>query len=474
MNTVVYQENNQPAQISNVVYDDIYVGQTATQTRTLSAADIQAFAIVSGDMNPAHMDPEYAGHTLFHGVIAHGMWGGALISTVLGTQLPGPGTIYLEQQLRFSKPVRIGDTLTISATVIAKEDEKKRVTLDCQIMNQFGEKVVSGNALVIAPAERVSRPRTQLQTMAMFDLGVRQRHLVDSVRDLSAVRCAVVHPCDVESLKGAVDAVSHGLIIPVIIAPLVKLQVLAQEANLDLSGMELIDVVHSHAAADKAVELAAEGKVEALMKGSLHTDELMGAVVRCLTLRTKRRLSHIFHLDVPMYHKVLLLTDAALNIAPDLMGKADILQNAINFAIALNITEPKVALLSAVETVSPKIISTIDAAALCKMVDRKQITGGIVDGPLAFDNAISANAARIKGIDSVVAGDVDILMVPDIESGNMLAKQFEYLSGASTCGVVVGARVPIALTSRSQGSASRVASAALVKLLAHHYRTVAP
>jgi len=474
MNDPIYPVNNDQESISNVVYDDITIGQKASQTRTLTQADIQAFASISGDVNPAHLDKEYAEHTLFHGVIAHGMWGGALISTILGTRLPGPGTIYLEQNLHFVKPVRIGDTLTISATVITKDDEKKRVTLDCEIVNQHGVKVVFGNALVIAPTERVTRPRTELPTMALFDLGARQKALVDSVSALPAIRCAVVHPCDADSLQGAIDAAKQGLIIPVLVAPKDKLLAVAGAADLDLSGVEIVDVAHSHAAAEKAVELAATGQVEALMKGSLHTDELMSAVVHCAGLKTKFRLSHVFHLDVPMYHKVLLLTDAALNIAPTLLEKADILQNVIHLAQALKIMQPKVAILSAVETVNPKIASTIDAAALCKMVERKQIIGAIVDGPLAFDNAISAEAARIKGIISSVAGDVDILMVPDLESGNMLAKQFEYLAGAATCGVVLGARVPIALTSRADGPSSRVASAALVKLLAHEYRKNAP
>lgn len=473
MNTINTATNEQDL-ISNVVYEDLQIGQTASQIRTLTNTDIQAFATVSGDVNPAHLDAEYAEHTLFHGVIAHGMWGGALISTILGTRLPGPGTIYLEQNLHFVKPVRIGDTLTVSATVVAKDDAKKRVTLDCEIRNQKGDKVVYGNALVIAPTEKVSRPRAHLPTMAMFNLGERQQHLVDSVKDLAPIPCAVVHPCDVDSLQGAVDAAKHGLIIPVLIAPLAKLVAVAAAANIDIGSYEQIDVPHSHAAAEKAVELAASGKVEALMKGSLHTDELMHAVVECAALRTKRRLSHVYHLDVPMYHKLLLLTDAALNIYPSLPEKADILQNAINLAHALNIAEPKVALLSAVETVNPKINSTIDAAALCKMAERKQITGAIVDGPLAFDNAISARAAQIKGIVSAVSGDVDILMVPDLESGNMLGKQFEYLAGAATCGVVLGAKVPIALTSRADGPSSRVASAALVKLLAHEYRKNAP
>ena len=475
MNDPVYPVSNSESDtISNIVYQDIYIGQNATIHRTLTHADIQAFATVSGDVNPAHLDNDYADHTLFHGVIAHGMWGGALISAVLGTHLPGPGTIYLEQNLHFVKPVRVGDDLSISVTVVSKDDEKKRVVLDCVITNQSGAKVVFGNALVIAPTEAVLRPRAHLPTMAMFDLGARQQALIDSVADLPAVACAVVHPCDVESLKGALDAARRGLIVPFLIAPQAKLKAIAEDAGFSLEGIQIVDVPHSHAAAEKAVELAASGQVEALMKGSLHTDELMSAVLHCAELKTSSRLSHVFHLDVPMYHKVLLLTDAALNISPSLAEKADILQNAIHLAHALQIPQPKVALLAAVETVNAKMMSTIDAAALCKMVDRKQITGAIVDGPLAFDNAISADAAKIKGIQSAVAGDVDILMVPDLESGNMLAKQFEYLAGAATCGIVLGARVPIALTSRADDAAARVGSAALVKLLAHAYRKKLP
>lgn len=474
MNDPVYPVASDQQQIVNVVYDDLYIGQRASTERTLTHADIQAFATVSGDVNPAHLDAEYADATLFHGVIAHGMWGGALISAVLGTQLPGPGTIYLEQNLHFCKPVHIGDALTVSVTVTAKEDEKKRVTLACEILNQKGVTVVSGTALVIAPTLPVARPRAHLPTLAMFDLGARQQALIHSVDDLAPVLCAVVHPCDAESLKGALDAARQGLIIPVLVAPAARLAQLASEAGLSLDGIRIVDVPHSHAAAETAVQMAANGEVESLMKGSLHTDELMSAVVQCTAMRTKRRLSHVFHLDVPMYHKVLLLTDAALNIAPGLNEKADILQNAIELAHALQISQPKVALLAAVESVNAKMQSTIDAAALCKMADRKQITGALIDGPLAFDNAISAEAARIKGIQSTVAGDVDILMVPDLESGNMMAKQFEYLAGAATCGIVLGARVPIALTSRADGASARVASAALVKLLAHQYRKKAP
>jgi phosphate acetyltransferase len=291
---------------------------------------------------------------------------------------------------------------------------------------------------------------------------------------LPAVRCAVVHPCDAGSLRGALDAARYGLIVPLLIAPEAKLRATAEAAELDLDGVEILSVAHSVEAAERAAEMAAAGEVEAIMKGSLHTDELMHAVVSTRALRTKRRLSHVFRFDVPMYDKPLLITDAALNIRPTLEEKADIIQNAINLAHALGTENPNVAILSAVETVNIKMQSTLDAAALCKMADRGQITGGNLDGPLAFDNAISMEAARIKGIVSTVAGNPDILVVPDLESGNMLAKQLEYLAGATACGVVLGARVPIALTSRADGANARVASAALALLLAHHNRKVQP
>ncbi|MES2114550.1 MAG: bifunctional enoyl-CoA hydratase/phosphate acetyltransferase [Pseudomonadota bacterium] len=466
--------NDLPEIIENVTYAELQVGQSARQTRTLTADDIAAFAAVSGDVNPAHLDTDYADATLFHGVIAHGMWGAALISKLLGTALPGPGTIYLEQSLRFLKPVRIGDTLRITATVLTKEDANHHVALNCEIKNQTGALVLSGVATVIAPIEKVRRPRTQLPLLRLVDPSDRFGALLASVAALEPVRCAVVHPCDVESLKGALDAARHKLIVPVLIAPLARLQAVADEAHASLEGIEIVDVAHSHAAAEKAAAMAAAGQVEMLMKGSLHTDEMMQAVLAQPALRTKRRLSHVFRLEVPLYDKVLLISDAALNIQPTLMEKADIVQNAIDLAHALGTPEPKVAILSAVETVTPKIASTLDAAALCKMAERRQITGGVLDGPLAFDNAISPQAARIKGITSSVAGHADILIAPDLEAGNMLAKQLEYLAGAATCGVVLGAALPIALTSRADAADARVASAALALLLAHRYRKERP
>jgi phosphate acetyltransferase len=460
--------------IENVKYDDLVLGQSARLLRTLTLADIQAFAAVSGDVNPAHMDAAYANDTLFHGLIAHGMWGGALISTLLGTQFPGPGTIYLEQILHFTKPVRIGDTLTVTATVVSKDDASKKVELDCQVVNQRGEHVLHGTAKVLAPTKKISMVRASTPQIQLFDPQARFKELLARSAGLEAVRCAVVHPCDVESLSGAIDAARHDLIIPVLIGPELRIRHIAEEAGIDLAGVEIISVQHSHAAAELAADMAANGEVEMLMKGSLHTDELIRAVLARPALRTARRMTHVFRFDVPLYSKPLLITDAALNIRPSLQEKVDIIQNAIDFARILGVETPKVAILSAVETVNPAIPSTIDAAALCKMADRGQINGGILDGPLAFDNAISAHAAQIKKIKSSVAGEADILVVPDLESGNMLAKQLEYLAGASGAGIVLGARVPIALTSRADGPMARVASALLALLVAHNARRDQP
>ena len=456
--------------LENVTYDELSVGQSARLLRTLTQADIQAFAAVSGDTNPAHLNPEYANDTLFHGVIAHGMWGGALISALLGTQFPGPGTIYLEQNLKFVKPVRIGDTLTVTATVVSKDDEKKRAELDCQVINQKGAVVLHGTARVMPPTEKVRLPKINAPQIQLFDPEARFKELLALADGMPAVRCAVVHPCDVGSLSGAMDSARHGLIVPVLIGPAKRIRLVATQANIDLDGVEIIDVEHSHAAAQMGAGMAARGEVEVIMKGSLHTDEMVKAVLAEHSLRTGRRMSHVFRFDVPLYPKPLLITDAALNISPNLQEKKDIIQNAIDFARIMGVATPKVAILSAVETVSPNIPSTLDAAALCKMADRGQITGGVLDGPLAFDNAISAHAAEIKHIESVVAGDADILAVPDLESANMLAKQLEYLAGATGSGLVLGARVPIALTSRADGPTARVASALLAVLAAYDAR----
>jgi phosphate acetyltransferase len=469
----ITENTNDPSNewLDNYPYDVILVGQAARMVRTLTLADIQAFAAVSGDTNPAHLDPEYANATLFHGVIGHGMWGGALISTMLGTVFPGPGTIYLEQNLHFSRPVRIGDTLNVTVTCTAKQDDKKTVDLDCLLVNQHGERVLYGVARVMAPSQKLRLPRIHAAHISLFDPEQRHANLLALGAHLEPVRCGVVHPCDADSLQGAMDAHHADLIQAVLIAPEQKLRAVAAEAGIDLTGIEVIDVAHSHAAAELAAQMAADKKLEALMKGSLHTDELIHAVVSQKGLRTGRRMSHVFRFETPMYPKPLFITDAALNIAPTLLEKADIVQNAILFAQIMGVAVPKVAILSAVETVNPNIPSTVDAAALCKMADRGQIKGGLLDGPLAFDNAVSTHAAEIKHIASAVAGHADILVAPDLESGNMMAKQLEYLAGASGAGVVLGASVPIALTSRADSATTRSASALLAKLIAHHYRT---
>lgn len=454
--------------IENKTFDELNVGDQAELTRTLSSRDIELFAVMSGDVNPAHVDPDYAKSDMFHEVIAHGMWGGALISAVLGTELPGPGTIYLNQSFSFRSPVGLGDTVTVRVTVKEKKPAKKHVILDCICLNQDGDVVIKGQAEVIAPTEKVRRPRTTLPEVHLHTRGARYRDLIAAAQELEPIRTIVVHPCDATSLDGALAAMREGLIAPILVGPQVRIASAATELGQSLADIEIIDTPHSHAAAARSVELVRDGRADALMKGSLHTDEIMSAVLERETgLRTERRVSHVFVLDVPNYPKPLLMTDAAINIAPDLDAKRDIVQNAIDLAHALGIATPKVAILAAVETVYPHFSATVDAAALCKMADRGQITGGVLDGPLAFDNAISAEAARIKGITSPVAGDADILVTPDLEAGNMLAKQLQYLAGADAAGIVLGARVPIMLTSRADGEQARLASAAIAQLFVH-------
>jgi len=459
----------------NLTFDEIAIGDSASLQRTLTVQDIQLFAILSGDFNPQHVDQEFASSTLYQGVIAHGMWGGALISAVLGTRLPGPGTVYRSQSLRFRRPVRVGDTLDIRVAVTARDAGSRMLTLACTGTNQHGETAIEGQAEVIAPNERIERPRTMLPEVRLAPGNDGLDRLLRAVATLEAVKTAVVHPTDALSLSGAMDARAAGLIDPILIAPRAKLEAVAAEAGIDLSGVSIEDVPHSHAAAARAAQLAAAGEVEVLMKGSLHTDELMGAVLpSAVGLRTKRRVSHCFLMQTPAYPRPFIITDAAINIAPSLEEKADIIRNAIDLAHVIGVAQPRVAILAAVETVSASMPATLDAAALCKMADRGQITGGLLDGPLALDNAVSAAAARVKGIASDVAGQADVLVVPDLESGNMLAKQLEYLGDAASAGIVLGAKVPIVLTSRADPRESRIASCAIALLLAHHYRSAPP
>ena len=452
--------------IENRTFDEIAVGDSASSVRTLAQEDIDLFAVVSGDVNPAHMDPAYAETDLFHKIIAHGMWGGALISAVFGTRLPGPGTIYLSQDLHFRAPVAIGDTITTTVTAREKKPEKHRIVFDCVCTNQSGHAVITGTAEVQAPTEKVRRRRIELPEVRL-SRHQRFRDLLIRTAGQPPVPIAVAHPCDDLSLGAAIEMAKAGLVVPILVGPEAKIRAVAVTAGLDIFAYRIVDVPHSHAAAAAAVALVRSGEAALLMKGSLHTDELMHEVVAHDTgLRTERRLSHVYVMDVPSYPRPLLITDAALNIAPSLEEKRDIIQNAIDLAHVMGTELPKVAILAAVETVNPLMRSTVEAAALCKMADRGQITGALLDGPLAFDNAVSPAAAKQKGIVSPVAGQADILVVPDLEAGNMLAKQLSFLAGADAAGVVVGARVPIILTSRADSERTRIASCAIAVLMA--------
>jgi len=457
--------------IENRTFDEIAIGDHAQIVRTLKPNDIHLFAAVSGDVNPTHVDPEFARSSQFREVVGHSMWGSTLFSSIMGTEFPGPGTVYISQSLNFWRPVSIGDTLNVTVTCREKFAHNSHIILECLATNQDGLKVIDGTAEVLAPTEKIKRPRMHLPEVTVSDKELRYQHLLSMTDGLEPIPIAVVHPCDTESLGGPLQAAEEGLVIPILIGPEAKIRSVAEAEGFDLTGVRIIDVPHSHAAAETAVAMARNGEVEALMKGSLHTDELMSAVVsKAGGLRTARRISHVFIAEVPTYGHPLLITDAAINIEPSLEDKVDIIQNAIELAQTMGMVEPKVAILSAVETVTSKLRSTIEAAALCKMADRGQIKGGLLDGPLAFDNAVSIVAAKTKGIRSAVAGYADILVVPDLESGNMVAKQLEYLADAVLAGVVLGARVPIVLTSRADTAETRAASCAIAQLMAHQRR----
>lgn len=461
-------EQSSPQFIQNRIFDEIQVGDFAQLVRTLRPEDIHLFAAMSGDVNPTHVDVEFARSSQFREVVGHSMWGSTLISTVLGTEFPGPGTVYVSQGLNFWRPITIGDTLTITVTCREKFEHNHHLILECLAVNQDGLKVIDGTAEVMAPTEKIKRPRMVLPEVTISDRELRYRHLLSVSAGLSPIPIAVAHPCDKESLSGPVQAAKAGLVDPILVGPESKIRSVAEEHGIDIKGLRIVDAAHSHNSAEIAVAMCRDGGAEALMKGSLHTDEMMSQVIK--HLRTGRRISHVFLADVPTYPHPLMITDAAIMIEPTLEDKVDIIQNAIELAHMLGLPEPKVAILSAVETVTSKIRSTIEAAALCKMADRRQITGALLDGPLAFDNAVSLVAAKTKGIKSLVAGNADILVVPDLESGNMVAKQLEYLANALMAGVVLGARVPIVLTSRADTAETRAASCAVVQLMAHKKR----
>jgi len=455
----------------NITFDEIEVGAAASARRVLTQTEIEALVLVSGDIEPFHM--EDVGETAVGLLAVDAVGISAVISGLLERKLPGPGTRIVSLQLEYAGQVSVGEELTASVTVREKDPATGFVVFECDA--RVGERrVLWGKAVAEAPRSRVSysdiaTPEIILRRNDVFARLLRQ------CEPLDPVTCAVAHPCDRDSLLGALEATRRRLITPILVGPPARIQAIAQANGADISGIRIVPTEHSHASAAAAAALARSGEVEMLMKGSLHTDEILGYIVAASSgLRTERRISHVFVMDVPAYDRVLLVTDAAINIEPTLAEKADIVRNAIDLAHVLGVAMPKVAILSAVETVNPNIRSTLDAAALCKMADRGQIEGGILDGPLAFDNAISEHAARTKSIRSPVAGRADILMVPNIESGNMLAKQLLYFAGADAAGVVLGARVPVVLTSRADNVRMRIGSAAVAKLLAHARRTAAP
>ena len=457
--------------ITNKTFEEIHIGEKTSMQRTLTKQDIDLFGVLSGDMNPTHFSDEYAQMLLErHKLVGHSMWGASLLSSLLGNELPGPGTVYQSQQLEFHGAVELGDILTIQVKVKDKLSSEGSVIFDCLVTNQRDEKIITGEAKVKAPTQKPTEAGSPYASLEIRPKNAFKK-LIDKVTEYEPIPTAVCHPCGAEALKGALDAAQLGIIDPILVGPQSEIRTLAQELNLDISPYRLMNTKDSLESAAKAVSLCRQGEAEALMKGSLHTDEIMRAVTnRDTGLRTGSRISHVMALDVPTYPKPMFITDAAINIYPTLEDKVDILKNAIQLAHALGIDQPKVAILSAVETVTPKITSTLEAAALCKMVDRGQIKGAIVDGPLAFDNAISKEAAIIKGIDSPVSGEVDMLLVPDLESGNMLFKQLCYLAKADSAGLVLGARIPIVLTSRADSAEARLASCAVAAAFAHWRR----
>ena len=454
------------SEVGNRPFDALEVGQEDRLVHTLTPEDFSLLATQAATMGAGLIDPAVAASRAFAVDAGQTGWASALMNALIAGRLPGSGSKLVSQTIETTTPARPGDVITLVAKVTGKAPEGRRVTISIRATNQHGDLAMSGSAEVVAPKKAVVAEPREGYMEEMREKGRRYRQLIEATRSMKAIRTAIVHPVDEASLAGAMEAAREDLIVPVLIGPEAKIREAAKAHAIDIDGYEIVPTEHSHAAAAKAVAMARAGEVEALMKGALHTDELMHEVVAADTgLRTARRISHVFAIDAPAYPRALFITDAAVNIYPNLIDKRDIVQNAIDLVTALGVVTPRVAILSAVETVSPDIRSTIDAAALCKMADRGQITGGVLDGPLAFDNAVSLEAARTKGIVSAVAGQADILIVPDLEAGNMLAKQLVYLADADMAGIVLGARVPIILTSRADNTVARLGSAAIALIL---------
>jgi phosphate acetyltransferase len=453
--------------IENKTYDEISIGDRARTEHVLTNEDAMAWASISGFT--AYPESQELMDRVVNNMLPRGpnMWCASLISGLFATKLPGPGCTLTNVSLTFHNRIRVGECIHVKVEVTAKDDSTKNVTFDCEANNDAGESVFSGTTQLIAPLEKLRVSTLPVPQLIVNDAHRHHLGFIARATSRPAVKTAVVWPCDELSLEGAIQAHKDKLIIPVLVGSEAKIRDIAATRQIDLESIQIVDVDVSRAAAVRAVEMARKGEVQMLMRGSLYSEELTKAVASPEGgLRAGRHISYVTALDVPSYHKTLFVTDAAVNIQPDLETKIAILQNAIDMMVKLEVVNPKVAILSAVESINPDIPSTLDAAALCKMVERGQISGAIVDGPLAFDNAISSDAARIKKIQSPVAGDPDLLMVPNLEAGNILFKELQYLAGALVAGVVVGAKVPVVLTSRADGEEARMASCALGVLLA--------
>lgn len=450
--------------IKNRPFASLSLGDSAQLRRLCTADDLYVFAAATGNHNPMHLPDQDVNGDGAPDTSASGIFLAAMISAVLGNVLPGPGTLYRRQELNFHGRARAGEELCAKVTVTGL-GPAPRVTLATQVLRlSDGAVIVEGMAEVEAPLTPIAfddrdLPGLQVQTHRHFAAILKQAEA------RPALRTAVVWPDEPQSLQGALLARDHGLILPVLVGEGARIRAAAAEVGADLTGVEIISASTEAAAATAAVELVHFGKVEAIMKGHLHTDVLLHPMLdRAKGLRTGRRLTHVFVMDVPGLGHPLLVSDAAINIAPDLLTKVDIVQNAIDLAHSLGILRPRVGVLSAVETVTPEIPSSMDAALLSKMAERGQITGALVDGPLAMDNALDLAAARTKGIASAVAGRAEVLIVPDLDAGNMLVKLLTHLAHAEAAGLVIGAAVPVILTSRADGPMARLVSAALAVL----------
>ena len=446
----------------NKTYEEIEIGDEASVKRVLTPNDLYIFAHASGNLNPMHL-PKNGDGDASQEIVAPSMWVGALISSVLGNVLPGAGTLYKSQTLKFVDRAHVGDELTVKVRVRAKQPGNI-VVLDTMVSARNGEPVAEGIAEVLAPVRKVSVDDEQAPTV-LVSLHNHFDNLIATARGLKPLRTAVVAPEEAHALAGAIMAAGQGIIHPILVGNKQRIEQAAKAAGCNLSDYEIVEASTTHEAAARSVALVHAGRADSLMKGHLHSDELLHEVIKKEGgLRGNRRVSHVFVMDVPGLEHLLLISDAAINIAPTLEEKVDITQNAIDLALALGVVSPRVGVLSAVETVTPKIPSTLDAAILSKMAERGQITGGVVDGPLAMDNAIDMEAAKTKGITSLVAGHADILIVPNLEAGNMLAKELSFIAHAEAAGIVLGARVPVILTSRADNEKARLASCAVAAL----------